>query len=135
MLQQPARPQQDGARTVEPQPWGLEPLSVLAQAKQTHPAPAAPVAPGDPQLIQELTEKVAEQVSGGATPALSWLYSPSPQPPRLPQGNYVRQLKANKAEKAEVDTEVAKLLELKKQLLQAEGKSPEVPVPKGKRKK
>ncbi|KAK2516029.1 Mars isoform B [Columba livia] len=81
------------------------------QAKQTHPAPAAPVAPGDPQLIQELTEKVAEQ------------------------GNYVRQLKANKAEKAEVDTEVAKLLELKKQLLQAEGKSPEVPVPKGKRKK
>ncbi|PKK16793.1 hypothetical protein A306_00000167, partial [Columba livia] len=84
---------------------------------------------------QELTEKVAEQVSGGATPALSWLYSPSPQPPRLPQGNYVRQLKANKAEKAEVDTEVAKLLELKKQLLQAEGKSPEVPVPKGKRKK
>lgn len=30
--------------------------------------------------------------------------------------------------------EVAKLLELKKQLLLTEGKSPEVPVPKGKRK-
>ena len=51
------------------------------------------------------------------------------------QGNHVRQLKANKAEKAQVDTEVAKLLELKKQLALAEGKSPEVPVPKGKRKK
>lgn len=47
----------------------------------------------------------------------------------------MRQLKANKAEKAQVDMEVAKLLELKKQLALAEGKSPEVPVPKGKRKK
>ncbi|XP_074785772.1 methionine--tRNA ligase, cytoplasmic isoform X1 [Athene noctua] len=83
------------------------------QAKQTPPAsePAAVVAPGDPQLIQELTEEVAKQ------------------------GNHVRQLKANKAEKAEIDAEVAKLLELKKQLALAEGKSPEVPVPKGKRKK
>ncbi|XP_061871431.1 methionine--tRNA ligase, cytoplasmic isoform X2 [Colius striatus] len=80
------------------------------QAKPTPPT-SAPPAPGDPQLIQELTEKVAKQ------------------------GNHVRQLKANKAEKAQVDTEVAKLLELKKQLAAAEGKSPEVPVPKGKRKK
>ncbi|XP_009957999.1 PREDICTED: methionine--tRNA ligase, cytoplasmic, partial [Leptosomus discolor] len=62
-------------------------------------------------LIQELTEEGAKQ------------------------GNHVRQLKANKAEKAQVDVEVAKLLELKKQLALAEGKSPEVPVPKGKRKK
>ncbi|CAM9938517.1 unnamed protein product [Bubo scandiacus] len=83
------------------------------QAKQTPPAsePATVVAPGDPQLIQELTEEVAKQ------------------------GNHVRQLKANKAEKAQIDAEVAKLLELKKQLALAEGKSPEVPVPKGKRKK
>ncbi|OPJ90010.1 methionine--tRNA ligase, cytoplasmic isoform X2 [Patagioenas fasciata] len=88
-----------------------EDVAVKPQAEQTHPAPATLGAPGDPQLIQELTEKVAKQ------------------------GNYVRQLKANKAEKGEVDTEVAKLLELKKQLLLAEGKSPEVPVPKGKRKK
>lgn len=55
--------------------------------------------------------------------------------PPPPQGNHVRQLKANKAEKAQVDAEVAKLLELKKQLALAEGKSPEVLVPKGKRKK
>ncbi|XP_008937665.1 PREDICTED: methionine--tRNA ligase, cytoplasmic, partial [Merops nubicus] len=75
------------------------------------PPPEIPVAPGDPQLIQELTEKVAKQ------------------------GNHIRQLKANKAEKAQVDTEVAKLLELKKQLALAEGKTPEVLVPKGKRKK
>lgn len=60
--------------------------------------------------------------------------SRTPNPPP-PQGNHVRQLKANKAEKAQVDMEVAKLLELKKQLALAEGKSPEVPVPKGKRKK
>ncbi|XP_062453147.1 methionine--tRNA ligase, cytoplasmic isoform X2 [Rhea pennata] len=79
----------------------------------SHPAPAlgTPLAPSDPQLIQELVEQVAKQ------------------------GNHVRQLKASKAEKVLVDTEVAKLLELKKQLALAEGKSPEVPVPKGKRKK
>lgn len=47
----------------------------------------------------------------------------------------MRQLKASKAEKAQVDAEVAKLLELKQQLAVAEGKTPEVPVPKGKRKK
>lgn len=47
----------------------------------------------------------------------------------------MRQLKANKAEKAQVDMEVAKLLELKKQLALVEGKSREDPVPKGKRKK
>lgn len=92
------------------------------------------MAPGDPQLIQELQERVATQVSG-------WEGLPLPCPPRPPlqsplcQGNHVRQLKANKAEKAQVDAEVAKLLELKKQLALAEGKSPEVPAPKGKWKK
>lgn len=72
----------------------------------------------------------------GAGPVLPFtqpnLYHHLPPPP---QGNHVRQLKANKAEKAQVDAEVAKLLELKKQLALAEGKSPEVLVPKGKRKK
>lgn len=69
--------------------------------------------------------------------ALSCLYLPKPSllPHDLPQGNHVRQLKANKAEKAQIDMEVAKLLELKKQLALAEGKSPEVSVPKGKQKK
>ncbi|KAM6039045.1 methionine--tRNA ligase, cytoplasmic isoform 2-T2 [Chlamydotis macqueenii] len=81
------------------------------QPKPHHPASETLVSSGDPQLIQELTEEVAKQ------------------------GNHVRQLKANKAEKAQVDMEVAKLLELKKQLSLAEGKSPEGPVPKGKRKK
>lgn len=56
-------------------PWGLgpwlTPISVLPQAKQSPPAselppaPATIVAPSDPQLIQELTEEVAKQVSGG----------------------------------------------------------------------
>ncbi|XP_064354754.1 methionine--tRNA ligase, cytoplasmic isoform X3 [Dromaius novaehollandiae] len=96
-----------------------EDLAVASQAKPPPPASGAPPAPasgtppapGDPQLIQELMEQVAKQ------------------------GTHVRQLKASKAEKVLVDAEVAKLLELKKQLALAEGKSPDVPVPKGKRKK
>ncbi|XP_055104988.1 methionine--tRNA ligase, cytoplasmic isoform X3 [Symphalangus syndactylus] len=49
------------------------------------------------------------------------------------QGNVVRELKAQKADKNEVAAEVAKLLDLKKQLAVAEGKPPEAP--KGKKKK
>nr|2DJV_A Chain A, Methionyl-tRNA synthetase [Homo sapiens] len=49
------------------------------------------------------------------------------------QGNIVRELKAQKADKNEVAAEVAKLLDLKKQLAVAEGKPPEAP--KGKKKK
>uniref|UniRef100_A0A8B9G889 Methionine--tRNA ligase, cytoplasmic n=1 Tax=Amazona collaria TaxID=241587 RepID=A0A8B9G889_9PSIT len=81
-----------------------------AQAKQTPPAPETPVAPTDPQRLQELTQEVARQ------------------------GNHVRQLKAHKAEKAQIAVEVAKLLELKQQLALAEGKGPQVPAPKGKQK-
>ncbi|XP_066193760.1 methionine--tRNA ligase, cytoplasmic [Sylvia atricapilla] len=109
--------------TVSPLFQKLEPEQVEAlrqrfgggQAKQTPPAsaptpaPNTAAAPGDPKLIQELTEQVAKQ------------------------GNLVRQLKAAQVEKAQVDTQVAKLLELKQQLALAEGRSPEVP--KGKRKK
>ncbi|XP_074125978.1 methionine--tRNA ligase, cytoplasmic isoform X2 [Sminthopsis crassicaudata] len=49
------------------------------------------------------------------------------------QGNIVRELKAQKADKAQVTAEVAKLLELKQQLALAEGKPLEAP--KGKKKK
>uniref|UniRef100_A0A2I2YGJ2 Methionine--tRNA ligase, cytoplasmic n=1 Tax=Gorilla gorilla gorilla TaxID=9595 RepID=A0A2I2YGJ2_GORGO len=49
------------------------------------------------------------------------------------QGNIVRELKAQKADKNEVAAEVVKLLDLKKQLAVAEGKPPEAP--KGKKKK
>ncbi|XP_064257090.1 methionine--tRNA ligase, cytoplasmic isoform X2 [Passer domesticus] len=109
--------------TVSPLFQKLEPEQVEAlrqrfgggQAKEAPPASAPPAppntsaAPGDPKLIQELTEQVAKQ------------------------GNLVRQLKAAQVEKAQVDAQVAKLLELKQQLALAEGRSPEVP--KGKRKK
>ncbi|XP_027562780.1 methionine--tRNA ligase, cytoplasmic-like, partial [Neopelma chrysocephalum] len=82
-------------------------------AKEPPPGPAPPAAPdpapGDPRLIQELTEEVAKQ------------------------GDLVRQLKAAQGDKAQVDTEVAKLLELKRRLALAQGRTPEVP--KGKRKK
>ncbi|XP_053410935.1 methionine--tRNA ligase, cytoplasmic isoform X1 [Nycticebus coucang] len=43
------------------------------------------------------------------------------------QGNIVRELKAQKADKNQIAAEVAKLLDLKKQLSLAEGKPPEVP--------
>uniref|UniRef100_A0A8C3XPT4 Methionine--tRNA ligase, cytoplasmic n=1 Tax=Chelydra serpentina TaxID=8475 RepID=A0A8C3XPT4_CHESE len=51
------------------------------------------------------------------------------------QADHVRQLKASKAEKGQIDAEVAKLLELKKLLALAEGKTPEPPAPKGKKRK
>lgn len=50
------------------------------------------------------------------------------------QGDKVRALKAQKAEKAVITAEVAKLLDLKKQLAVAEGKSPE-PAPQKSKKK
>lgn len=49
------------------------------------------------------------------------------------QGNVVRELKAQKADKNQVAAEVAKLLDLKKQLALAEGKP--IETPKGKKKK
>ncbi|XP_075997267.1 methionine--tRNA ligase, cytoplasmic isoform X2 [Genypterus blacodes] len=50
------------------------------------------------------------------------------------QGEKVRALKVQKAEKAAITAEVAVLLDLKKQLALAEGKSPEPTPPKGKKK-
>uniref|UniRef100_A0A8C3HWE0 Methionine--tRNA ligase, cytoplasmic n=1 Tax=Chrysemys picta bellii TaxID=8478 RepID=A0A8C3HWE0_CHRPI len=75
-----------------------------------NPDPCAVLA-GDPQKVKELAEEVAKQA------------------------DRVRQLKASKAEKGQIDAEVAKLLELKKQLALAEGKTPEPPAPKGKKRK
>ncbi|XP_074525599.1 methionine--tRNA ligase, cytoplasmic isoform X2 [Halichoeres trimaculatus] len=76
------------------------------------PAPAAEVAVNgvDPEKAKQLTQAVAEQ------------------------GEKVRTLKAQKAEKAVITAEVAKLLDLKKQLALAEGKSPEPAPQKGKKK-
>uniref|UniRef100_A0A7N8Y2K4 Methionine--tRNA ligase, cytoplasmic n=1 Tax=Mastacembelus armatus TaxID=205130 RepID=A0A7N8Y2K4_9TELE len=86
------------------------------QQPATVPAPAVPAAEVvttnevDPEKAKQLTQAVAEQ------------------------GDKVRELKAQKAEKAVITAEVAKLLDLKKQLALAEGKSSE-PVPqKGKKK-
>lgn len=77
------------------------------------PAPAAAevaVNGVDPEKAKQLTQAVAEQ------------------------GEKVRTLKAQKAEKAVITAEVAKLLDLKKQLALAEGKSPEPAPQKGKKK-
>uniref|UniRef100_A0A667X9B0 Methionine--tRNA ligase, cytoplasmic n=1 Tax=Myripristis murdjan TaxID=586833 RepID=A0A667X9B0_9TELE len=64
----------------------------------------------DPERARQLTQAVAEQ------------------------GDKVRTLKAQKAEKAVITAEVAMLLDLKKQLALAEGKSPEPTPQKGKKK-
>ncbi|XP_039864387.1 methionine--tRNA ligase, cytoplasmic isoform X1 [Simochromis diagramma] len=79
------------------------------------PAPAVAVEVGtvnqvDPEKAKQLTQAVAEQ------------------------GEKVRALKAQKAEKAVITEEVAKLLDLKKQLALAEGKNPEPAPQKGKKK-
>uniref|UniRef100_A0A7N6BY45 Methionine--tRNA ligase, cytoplasmic n=1 Tax=Anabas testudineus TaxID=64144 RepID=A0A7N6BY45_ANATE len=82
----------------------------------TVPAPAAPAADAatvngvDPEKAKQLTQAVAEQ------------------------GDKVRALKTQKAEKAVITAEVTKLLDLKKQLAVAEGKSPEPAPQKGKKK-
>uniref|UniRef100_A0A3P8SI51 Methionine--tRNA ligase, cytoplasmic n=1 Tax=Amphiprion percula TaxID=161767 RepID=A0A3P8SI51_AMPPE len=80
------------------------------------PAPAAAVEVVtvngvDPEKAKQLTQAVAEQ------------------------GDKVRALKAQNAEKTVITAEVAKLLDLKKQLALAEGKSPEPAPQKGKKKK
>ncbi|XP_071990991.1 methionine--tRNA ligase, cytoplasmic isoform X2 [Engystomops pustulosus] len=66
---------------------------------------------GDPERIKQLMQEVEKQ------------------------GNHVRELKGKKAEKSVIDTEVQKLLALKKELALAEGKTPEAPAQKGKKKK
>ncbi|XP_047438327.1 methionine--tRNA ligase, cytoplasmic isoform X1 [Mugil cephalus] len=87
-----------------------------AASAQPAAAPASPAAEvatenrADPEKAKQLTQAVAEQ------------------------GEKVRALKAQKAEKAVVTAEVAKLLDLKKQLALAEGKSPEPAPQKGKKK-
>lgn len=63
----------------------------------------------------------------------SFLVLPLFPRPLSSQGNIVRELKAQKADKNQIAAEVAKLLDLKKQLAQAEGKPLETP--KGKKKK
>ncbi|XP_070645499.1 methionine--tRNA ligase, cytoplasmic isoform X2 [Bos indicus] len=78
------------------------------QAKAS-PKTAAGLTTAGPQQIQALTEEVTKQ------------------------GNIVRELKAQKADKNQIAAEVAKLLDLKKQLALAEGKPLETS--KGKKKK
>jgi len=73
------------------------------------PAVVGAVAAATPQQVQVLMDEVTKQ------------------------GNTVRELKAQKADKNQVAAEVAKLLDLKKQLALAEGKPLETP--KGKKKK
>ncbi|KAM5334315.1 methionine--tRNA ligase, cytoplasmic isoform 1-T1 [Glossophaga mutica] len=85
-----------------------EPLGLKAKVF-LKPAAVETVTTARPQQVQELMDEVTKQ------------------------GNVVRELKAQKADKNQVAAEVAKLLDLKKQLALAEGKPLETP--KGKKKK
>ncbi|NIG61341.1 methionine--tRNA ligase, cytoplasmic isoform X3 [Pontoporia blainvillei] len=85
-----------------------ESLSLKAKAPPK-PAAVETMTTAGPQQIQVLMDEVTKQ------------------------GNIVRELKAQKADKNQVAAEVAKLLDLKKQLALAEGKPLETP--KGKKKK
>lgn len=97
-----------------------------------------------PQQIKVLMDEVTKQVQslspaweiGKAESYIGRFQSHCsyfPTPFLFSQGNIVRELKAQKADKNQVAAEVAKLLELKKQLALAEGKPLETP--KGKKKK
>ncbi|XP_015742471.1 methionine--tRNA ligase, cytoplasmic [Coturnix japonica] len=76
---------------------------------QSDPPSVPGLAPTDPNRIQELTEQVAEQ------------------------GDCVRRLKASGADRARIDSEVGKLLALKRELALAQNKSPDTPRGKGKK--
>ncbi|XP_062261395.1 methionine--tRNA ligase, cytoplasmic isoform X2 [Platichthys flesus] len=104
-----------GQQTTAQSAASSQPAAVPAPAPA--PAPAAAeataattVSRADPEKAKLLTQAVAEQ------------------------GEKVRALKAQKAEKAAITAEVGKLLDLKKQLAVAEGKNPE-PAPQKSKKK
>uniref|UniRef100_A0A672FC02 Methionine--tRNA ligase, cytoplasmic n=1 Tax=Salarias fasciatus TaxID=181472 RepID=A0A672FC02_SALFA len=87
---------------------GSQPAAAVPEP--TAAAEVAPLNAADPEKAKQLTQAVADQ------------------------GDKVRALKAQKADKAVITAEVAKLLDLKKQLALAEGKSPEPAPQKGKKK-
>lgn len=90
---------------------------------------------------QAKQEPKAETVKPAASPAGGPAKNADPQRAKelteavMKQGNLVRELKTQKAEKSMVDVEVSKLLELKKALLLAEGKTPDPPAQKAKKRK
>lgn len=85
------------------------PPSAASSEPVVVPTPVAETPGVDPERAKQLTQAVAEQ------------------------GDKVRALKAQKADKAVINAEVAKLLDLKKQLAAAEGKTSE-PAPQKKKK-
>ncbi|KAM3620931.1 uncharacterized protein V6R79_003820 [Siganus canaliculatus] len=96
-----------GQQTTAYKAASAQPAAVPAPAAA---AEVATVNAVDPEKAKQLTQAVAEQ------------------------GEKVRALKTQKAEKAVITAEVAILLDLKKQLALAEGKSPEPAPQKGKKK-
>lgn len=91
-------------KAADTQPAAAVPAPAAASAE------VAPMNGADPEKAKQLTQAVADQ------------------------GDTVRALKAQKVDKAVITAEVAKLLDLKKQLALAEGKSPESAPQKGKKK-
>ncbi|MFT7801301.1 methionine-tRNA ligase, cytoplasmic [Arapaima gigas] len=98
----------------------IESLRQRFSGQQTQSPPAAATVPSSPSTLvktsasPEKAKQLAQEVAE--------------------QGDRVRALKAQKAEKSMIANEVAKLLELKQQLAAAEGKNPEPSPQKGKKK-
>ncbi|XP_036955606.1 methionine--tRNA ligase, cytoplasmic [Acanthopagrus latus] len=99
-----------GQQTTAQKAASTQSAAVPAPATAAAAAEVAPVNGVDPEKAKQLTQAVAEQ------------------------GDKVRALKTQKADKAVITAEVTKLLDLKKQLALAEGKSPEPAPQKGKKK-
>ncbi|XP_048579966.1 methionine--tRNA ligase, cytoplasmic isoform X2 [Nematostella vectensis] len=101
----------------------------------------------DPAVCEKLKAKYAgKKAPSKAKPSATPSSTPAPgaaspatiealQAEVTQQGEKVRSLKTNKAEKAVIDAEVTRLLELKKKLSLAEGKDPNQPSTGGKSKK
>uniref|UniRef100_W5LDC5 Methionine--tRNA ligase, cytoplasmic n=1 Tax=Astyanax mexicanus TaxID=7994 RepID=W5LDC5_ASTMX len=104
-----------GQQPEDETPAGEVPSSMVNSAQPKPPAAVEPtvnasVSAADPERAKQLAAAVAEQ------------------------GDKVRALKSQKAEKSVITAEVTKLLELKKELAVAEGKNPEPSPQKGKKK-
>ncbi|KAL4234118.1 hypothetical protein ACF0H5_005771 [Mactra antiquata] len=82
-----------------------------------------------PQPVQEVKQEVTGTASTGNPVEVERLTKAVDE-----QGQKVRELKTNKAEKSLIDGEVAKLLDLKRQLAIAQGQDPDAAVGGGKKK-
>ncbi|XP_036848140.2 methionine--tRNA ligase, cytoplasmic isoform X3 [Manis javanica] len=114
-------------------------VSATIQAQLQLPAPACSILPTDFPCSLSAGHQIGTAKVSPNPAVVESMTTAGPQQIQVlmdevtRQGNIVRELKAQKADKNQVAVEVAKLLDLKKQLALAEGKP--LDTPKGKKKK